>query len=108
VLPVLVLGALLVVQVARVAADHLAVHHALREAARRAAVEPDRGAVTAAAVGAAPGLDPTRLTVELGPERARGDLVSVRVGYRSPTGVPVVGRLVGDIDLAATAVVRIE
>ena len=108
VLPVLVLGALLVAQVARVAADHLVLHHAVREAARRAALEPDPGPVAAAAARAAPGLDPTRLTVALGPERARGELVEVRLAYRSPTRVPVVGRLVGDVELSTVAVVRIE
>ncbi|MEM9565171.1 MAG: TadE/TadG family type IV pilus assembly protein [Actinomycetota bacterium] len=108
VLPVLAIAALAVVQVARVAADRVAIEHAAGAAARQAAVTPDPSAVVAHTARAAPDLDPARLVVELGPERVRGSLVEVRVRYRSPTDVPLVGRLVGDVELVTTAVVRIE
>ena len=107
-LPLLVIGALAVVQVARVAADQVAVHHAAREAARHAALMPERSAVTDRAIRAAPDLDPARLRVMLGPERERGSLLRVRVVYRSPTTVPLVGRLIGDVEVEASAVVRLE
>ena len=108
VLPVLVMGALLVAQVARVAGDHLALQHAVREAARRAAIDPVASPVSQASTRAAPGLDPARLEVELHGGRSRGDLLTVRLRYVAPTDVPVVGRLVPDVELAATAVVRVE
>ncbi len=73
-----------------------------------AAVDPDPVALTATVVEAVPQLDPNRLTVELGPQRARGQLVEVVVRYRSPTEVPIVGRFVDDVELRATAVVRLE
>lgn len=107
-LPVLLIGVLVVIQVARVAGDQVAVHHAVREAARMAAIDPDPGTIAERAARASPDLDQDRLLVEVGPERARGDLVEVRVRYRSPTDVPLVGRLVGDVEVAAVAVVRLE
>jgi len=108
VLPVLAIGLLAVIQVARVAGDQVASHHAVREAARAAALDPDPVALTARAIEAAPQLEPDRLQVELGPERARGQLVEVVVRYRSPTEVPIVGRFVDDVDIRASAVVRLE
>lgn len=108
VLPVLVIGLLVVVQVARVASDYVNVHHAAREAARRAAVQPDPGVVRAAVTRATPDLAPDRLGVDLGSSRRRGELLDVTVHYRSPTEVPLVGRFIGDVDLSARAVVRVE
>ncbi len=108
ILPVLVVAVLAVVQVARVAADRVAVEHTAREAARRAALDPDPARVRAHAARASPDLDPTRLVIELGPERGRGQLVGVRVRYRSPTAVPLVGRLVGDVELTTSVVVQLE
>ncbi len=108
VLPLLAIGLLAVIQVARVAGDQVATHHAVREAARVAAVDPDPVALTARVVEAAPQLEPDRLQVQLGPERTRGQLVRVEVRYRSPTEVPIVGRFVDDVQIRATAVVRLE
>ena len=107
VLPAIVMLALLIVQVALVATDALLVHHAAREAARAGAVEPESGVATAAAVGAA-GLDSSRLAVVLSGGRSRGDALSVQVRYSSPTGVPLVGSLIGDVDLSATVTMRVE
>ena len=107
-LPLLLIGILVVIQVARVAGDQVAVHHTVREAARLAALDPDPTTIAARAARASPDLDQARLRVEVGPERARGELVEVRVRYRSPTDVPLVGRLVGDVEVDAVAVVRLE
>ncbi len=108
VLPLLAIGLLAVIQVARVAGDQVASHHAVREAARAAAVDPDPVTLTATVAEAVPQLEADRLTVELGPQRARGQLLEVVVRYRSPTEVPIVGRFVDDVELRATAVVRLE
>ncbi|MGI9599179.1 MAG: TadE family protein [Acidimicrobiales bacterium] len=107
-LPALMILTLLVVQVGLVARDQVVVHHAVGEAARRAATDPSEATATAGAEDAAPALDPSRLTVGLSGSRGSGDLLTVSVEYRSATGVPLVGALIGDIDLSTTAVVRIE
>ena len=107
-LPALLILLLLVVQVGVVARDYVAIHHVAREAARQAAVEPDRRAVAARAEAVSVAIDPDRLRVGLIGGRSRGDLLAVEVDYRSPTVVPVVGALIGDIELSARAVVAVE
>jgi TadE-like protein len=101
-LPMVVMLLLLIIQVAVVSIDQVRVVHAAREAARRAAVDGDR--VTQVAVTSA-GLEPGRATVTT---QRNGDLATVRVTYRSPTEVPLVGWLVGDVDMTATASMRFE
>jgi hypothetical protein len=103
--PFLVLLFALIVQVALVAKDQVLVVHAAREAARAAAVDPSARSVRAAAKAASP-LRPDRLDVQLiteGRDRAR-----VSVTYAAPTDLPLVGRLVGDVIVRATATMRIE
>jgi Flp pilus assembly protein TadG len=103
-LPILALLLLALVQVGLVVRDQVAVVHAAREGARAAAVT---GAGPSDAVAAAHGavrLDAGRLAVDA----ARGDVVRVTVRYRAPTDVPLVGRLIGDVSLRATAVMRAE
>lgn len=111
VLPLLAVLALVLLQVALVVRDQVVVAHAAREAAREAAVTADAGAPRAAALAGAD-LDPDRLTVEVRPvgagARAPGGRVAVTVRYRSPTRVPVVGALVGDVRLAAKVAMRVE
>lgn len=107
ILPVLALLALFVGQVGVVATDAVLVHHAAREAARAAAVEPEVGVATAAAQGAA-GLVSDRMTVNLSGGRSVGDSLRVTVRYSAPTQVPMVGRLIGDIDLSSTVTIRVE
>lgn len=106
-LPVVAAVLLAVVQVGLVVRDQVLVVHAAREGARAAAVEPSGGAVREAAA-AATGLDPGRLQVTLGPQRASGDRVAVTVAYAAPTRVPVVGLLVGDLRLQAQVTTRVE
>ncbi len=107
VLPVVALLALAVVQVALVARDQVLVIHAAREAARSAAVDGGHRAAERAAVSGS-GLDPDRLRVEVGHRGPPGTLVQVRVRYRAPTQVPLVGPLVGEVRLGATAAMRVE
>lgn len=106
-LPIVVLFALIVVQAGLVAKDMLLVHHAAREAARAAAVDPTQAAARAGASGGA-ALDPGRLSVALSGGTARGDRARATVSYSSPTDVPIVGRLVGDIPIRATVTMRVE
>jgi Flp pilus assembly protein TadG len=103
VLPLLLLVALGILQVALVARDVVAVQHAAREAARAAAVEPGPQAASAAAERVLPGSTTTIL--ERG---AVGGSVRVRVEHRSHTDVPLIGPLLPDADLHAEAVMRVE
>ena len=98
-------GILLVLQLALVARDQLLVSHATREAARAAAVEPRAGAARDGAVGSTTALDPTRLVVDA--DRI-GDHVVVRIRYRSRTTLPLVGVLVPDPTLRGSVTMRVE
>ncbi len=107
VLPIVVLLALAVAQVAAVAVDSVLVHHAAREGARAAAVEPSPAAARQAAQGAA-GLDAGSLTIELSGGRSQGDYLTVTASYRSATTIPLIGRMIGDVDLSSSVTIRVE
>ena len=53
-------------------------------------------------------LVPARLTVESRGRGAPGSRVTVDVTYRAPTRVPLIGRLVDDVELRARATMRVE
>lgn len=106
-LPVVVLVLLAVIQVALVAQSQILVTHAAREAARQIAVDSDRSRAVEVA-RATPGLEPQRVSVEVGPRGEVGSTVAVTVTYRAPTDVPLVGALFGEPDLQATVAMRVE
>lgn len=106
-LPVVVLFALTVVQIALIGMDSLLVGHAAREGARAAAVEPSVAAARAG-VWAGSSLDPGRTTVSLSGGTNRGDHLTVTVTHRSATNVPIVGALVPDIELSSSVSMRVE
>jgi hypothetical protein len=101
--PVVLLLALCLVQAALVLRDDLALTSAAREAARATSLDPDPARAQRAAAAVLPGA-----TVASGPRPAVGELVSVRVSYRSPTILPLVGPLLPDPVLVARAVMRVE
>ena len=107
VVPLVVMLALALVQVALVVRDQVLVIHAAREAAREAAVAEgtDRARDAALASG---GLDGDRLRVEVGARGRAGSRVRVQIRYDAPTRVPLVGELVGDVALHASATMRVE
>ena len=107
VLPLVVLLGLVVAQLGLVTLDALLLHHAVREAARAAAVDPDPGVAAAAGRGAS-SLDAGRLSIQLGGGRSEGDTLVVTGRYRSPTEVPMVGWMVDEVELSATASMRVE
>jgi Flp pilus assembly protein TadG len=107
VLPVLALFALLIVQVGLVVRLQVLVIHATREGARAASVDDAPDAARAAAEAGAP-LDPERLDVTVSGRGDSGSRVTVEVRYRAPTDVPIVGALVGEVPLVATATMRVE
>ena len=107
VLPIVVALFLLVVQVALMARDEVLVIHAAHEAARAAAIDDRPQAPLEAARRSGP-LDPARLQVRVSPRGQPGSLVVVDVSYRTPTEVPLVGSLAGDVVLHAQAAMRVE
>ncbi len=106
-LPLAVLFALMVVQSGLVAKDFLLVNHSAREAARAAAVDPTQAAARAGAVGGS-NLESGRMSVSLTGGSSTGDSATATVTYQSPTDVPLVGWLVGDVPLQAQVTMRVE
>lgn len=109
-LPLVALVVLAALQAAVIARDQVMVVHAAREGARAAAVEPSADVARAAAIES--GLGPARVTVvEVrsvggGPPTA-GDRLAVTV-RRPATTLPIVGRVLVDVELHATVTVRVE
>jgi Flp pilus assembly protein TadG len=106
-LPLIAALALVLLQVTLVVRDQVLLTHAAREAARAAAVSPAPSDARRAAV-AGSRLEPDRLDVEIAGRGAVGSRVRVTVRYASPTALPLVGSLVGDVHLSATATMRVE
>jgi Flp pilus assembly protein TadG len=95
-LPLVVLLVLGIVQVALVVRDQLALELAAREGARAAAVSATPSAAAEAAARAAVTLRPLDVATS-----ERGGRVTVEVRHRSESGVPILGALVGPIELRA-------
>lgn len=106
-LPVAVLFALVTLQLGVLAKDLVLVHHAAREGARAAAVEPTAGAARAAVVGSS-SLEAGRLQVGLSGGTSRGSQTTATVTYVAPTTVPLVGALIPDVSLSASVTMRVE
>jgi hypothetical protein len=107
VLPFVMLLLLAVVQVGLLVRAQVLVTHAAREAARAAAVDADQQAAVDAADNATT-LDRSRLSVVIERRNGPGSHVTARVTCRAPTDVPLVGALLGDIELTAEATMRVE
>lgn len=105
-LPVVAVMLLLIVQAGLVVVDQLAVVQAAREGARRASVDPDPAATRLAAFGGR--LTPGRSSVTIERIPGRPALARVTVRHRSATDVPLVGRLLPDVDLTASATMAME
>jgi hypothetical protein len=104
VLPLVLTLALALLQVGLVARDTVRVTHAARSATRAAAVGFDDAAVRQAAADGS-GLSPSRLSITI--DRA-DDLVTVRVSYRCPTDVPMVGAIAPSVVLRDQLTMRVE
>jgi Flp pilus assembly protein TadG len=107
VLPLVAMLTLAIIQVALVARDQNLVTHAAREAARAAAVDADPDVAVRAAQEAGP-LDPAHMRVEVRGRDGVGSRVSVTVRYTTRAGVPGLGAAIGDVELDATATMRVE
>ena len=102
--PIVMVLLLALVQVTLVVRDQVAVIHAAREGARAAATTGATAGDGVAAARQATALESGRLSVEV----TIGAEVQATVRYRSPTAVPLVGHLLGDVTVRATAVMRAE
>jgi hypothetical protein len=102
-LPLVLVFGLVLVQVALVLRDQLVVVQAAREAARAASLDADPARAQAAAQAVLPGAE-----VRRSPRPPVGEMVSVEVGYRSVTALPVVGPLLPDPWVSARAVMQVE
>lgn len=107
VLPLVVLVAMIVVQLGVISKDYILVHHAAREGARAASVDPTPGVVRQAVVGSS-SLDGGRLSVQLAGGTERGEDTTTTVTYRAPTSVPLIGALLPDIAMTASVTMRVE
>ncbi|MYB23597.1 MAG: hypothetical protein F4X37_00510 [Acidimicrobiia bacterium] len=105
-MPVLMVAALFLAQLALAARDQIMVTHSAREAARAVAVSNDADLARSAALAAAR-LDPQRLRVHV-EERAGTGNVAVRLEYRSPVRFPLLGIVLDDVVLSGEAVMRSE
>lgn len=103
-LPVVVLLALAIGQVAVVAHARVATTHAAREGARVAAVGESDRAVREAVIASGT-LAASRLSVSV---VRRATTVEVTVRYLDPTDVAIVGALLDDVEIDAVAVMRRE
>ena len=106
-LPLVAVLLLALVQLGFLVRDQVLVVHAAREAVRQAAVDPASDAARRAAA-ASSGLAPDRLEVSVSGRGGPGSRVRVTVTYRAPTNVPLVGAAVGDVDMHASATMRVE
>jgi Flp pilus assembly protein TadG len=107
VLPVVALLLLAVIQIGLLVRAEVLVTHAAREAARAAAVDAHPDAARNAAISSS-SLDARRLTVLVQGRNGPGSRAQVEVVYDAPTDVPLVGGLLGDVTLRATATMRVE
>ena len=108
VLPLLVMLGLALCQIALIVRDQVLVIHAAREGGRAAAVDPDADAARRAASASSGTLVPEHLDVEVSRRAGPGSRVDVTVRYRSPTDLPLIGPLVGDVALSGSASMRVE
>ena len=106
-LPLVAVLLLALVQLGFLVRDQVLVVHAAREAVRQAAVDPASDAARRAAA-ASSGLASDRLEVTVSGRGGPGSRVRVTVTYRAPTNVPLVGAAVGDVDMHASATMRVE
>ncbi len=105
-LPVVAVLLLVVVQAGLVVADQVAVVQGAREGARRASVDPDPEAARDAARSGR--LTPRRTEVAVERVPGRPTLARVVVRHRAATDVPLVGPLLPDVELTASATMAVE
>jgi TadE-like protein len=102
-LPVVVVLLLGMLQVALIGRDQLALELAAREGARAAAVSADPSTAARAAADSVTSLHPLSVDVSVA-----ATTVTITVRHQSVTDIAVIGRLIDDVDLQATATMALE
>ena len=108
VLPVFVMLLLLLVQVGVLVRDQVLVIHAAKKARgppRSRAPSADAAEKAALAVVGLPLRTTDVITTPPGPKH---DLVQVQVHYTDSTDIPIIGRLLGDVQVTGTVSMRME
>ena len=103
ILPLFFALLVLVFQVALVARDEIVIVHAARVAVREASVTRDPARIVAAAHQTLPGAN-----MRIARRGRVGEPVTVDVTYVSVTDLPIVGALVPDVTLHASATMSVE
>ena len=106
-LPLVALLLLALVQLGFLVRDQVLVVHAAREAVRQAAVDSSADSVRGAATGSS-SLTANRMNVSISGRAGPGSHVRVTVTYRAPTDVPLIGAAIGDLEMHASATMRVE
>jgi Flp pilus assembly protein TadG len=109
VLPVLLLAALLIVTVGEIARDRVVLEHAASEGARSGSLYNDDVRIREAVAATVRPLDPRQVAVTIEPSsapRPRGSLITVRLSYREPIALGLVG--LSPIVVGGTATRMIE
>jgi Flp pilus assembly protein TadG len=102
-LPLLFIFMLGIVQLVVIVRDQLAVQLAAREAARAAAVAAPSGVSAEAAAARAVALRPLVVVIH-----GAGDTVTVTVSHVTHTDVPMIGALLPDVTVSASATMALE
>jgi Flp pilus assembly protein TadG len=102
-LPLVVVLLLGIIQVVLVAGDQIALELAARDGARAASVAADPASAARRGAMAATRLRPLDVAATV-----EATHVSVTVGYTNPTGVPLIGAVIGDVELSASVTLARE
>lgn len=102
-LPLVVVLLLGIIQVVLVARDQIALELAARDGARAASVAADPASAAERGAMAATNLRPLDVTTAVNDAH-----VSVTVGHINPTNVPLIGVVIGDVDLTASVTLARE
>lgn len=105
--PVIFMLLLWIAQFGLVLSQKITVTHAAREAARAVAVHNDPAIARQAAL-ASGSLAKDRLQVSVAGDAKPGQLVTVKLSYDFPTDIPLVGAMIGDINLSSSVSMRAE
>jgi TadE-like protein len=106
-LPLLVLLLGFVVEMAMLGGDQVRLWHASREAARAAVVDPDPSAARVAAESS--GLRNMEISIDPDPAyRVQGQPLRIELAMEPDGTIPLIGAAFEQLELRATAVMRIE
>jgi hypothetical protein len=106
-LPVLAVLLCVLVQAGAIVSDQTRLWHAAREAARAAVVDPDLRKITQSAESS--GLAPVSVSVRpQAPYRSQGRPLTVSLGYRPRSIIPLLNPFMGTLELHASTTMRIE